>query len=695
MALNLILAAAVWALASAIGVLALGLVTLPGGRSRPRGALAFGLFSIAWGLQIAVQQAAGLVERADLARVLYLVSLVLLLVTPFFLVSFSAAQTEASSRRRWQAAQVVVTAVALLVAVLLLIAPGLVYGGTTEIGGRHYPLWGDLYAPLVVVPHFAALGLALAGLSKAREAAPTPRTAQRAVALLAGLGLYAGYTAGNNLAFFLGLALSPEGGDASALVASLLYVVLFGALTLLALAIGLRALLRARLAPAGDARLDRLVGAAILFPLAWGAVEGSLADEVLTVGLWRLAGVAIIAYGLARWRIYDLPQKAARAAATAGGAGAAAAGAAATFGATTLATAGTVVPAAAGLIVLGALLFPSVRMAHRLFGIQPRGDRQEVERSLYGQRIDSYRAALEASLARGTLEEDEDFLAALRERFGITEAEERVLLHYARSSVIVTRGRDAWQAFERLRLLGEGGAGRTWLARDRARDRLVVLKEPLERWQQDEKTREAVLREARLAAKVRHPNVVAVEEVVESKESPVIVMEYLEGGSLHDVLRARGALPWREAVTLAVDVLRGVEAIHAVGIVHRDLKPSNVLLTGSGVPKVADFGIAIPTTSGKTVVEGSTTLAGTLSYLAPEVRTGMTPGDRRSDVYASAALLHECLHGSPPGRSAVVVTAGLAPPELSTILARGLAERPDDRYPTARAFAEDLSRLLR
>jgi len=173
-------------------------------------------------------------------------------------------------------------------------------------------------------------------------------------------------------------------------------------------------------------------------------------------------------------------------------------------------------------------------------------------------------------------------------------------------------------------------------------------------------------------------------------------MEYLEGGSLRDLLRAKGALPWADAKALALDVLHGLEAVHSAGIVHRDIKPSNIILTGEGVAKVADFGIAVaPQTSGaRTMVidPGHSTIAGTLHYMAPEARSGGAP-DRRSDLFACAAVLHELLYGAPPGLPSPTLLRPDLPTGVSEILARGLSQNPDARPPTARAFADELGRL--
>ena len=688
---------AIWALASAVALVAVGVVALLGGRARPRGALAFGAFSVVWGIQIVVGNAATLVSSPGAAETLYLLSLVALLVLPFLLLEFAVAQS-ATAGALWRAMRAGAAVAAMAAALVLVLVPGLLHQGVVLRGEHYYPLRGPLHVYLVQAPLFLAFGAALVSLQLSKERAATPRIAQRAWILLAGLGLYVAHAAGTYLVQFGLLPLFFPGTPVN--LESAFWALLFTTLSLLVLWVGARNLAAARSAtdPAA-ARADRLAAAAAFVPFALGVTEGILVlttmPNLQTVGLWRLLGLSIIAYGIARWRIYDLPQRAGSAAATAGGAAAAVATGAGAFGvASALSTSGGV-PVVTALLVLAAALLPSVNFARRLFGVSTGQPRAALEESLYGQRIDSYRAALEASLARDTLDEDEAFLAALRERFGISPDEHRVLMHLARSSVIVAHDRRASDAYERLRLLGEGGGGRTWLARDRARDRLVVLKEPLERWQQEPTAREAVLREARLAAKVRHPHVVSVEQVVEGKASPIIVMEYLDGGSLRDALRQRGTLPWGEARALMLDVLRGVEAIHAGGIVHRDIKPSNILLTSDGVPKVADFGVAVPQTSAQTVVmdPAATHIAGTLAYMAPEMRSGVSSGDRRADVYGCAAVLHECLYGAPPGAHAPVVVRQDLPAALQAVLAKGLAERPEARYPTARAFAEDLARV--
>jgi hypothetical protein len=685
-------------MASGIAVAVVGMLCLVGGRSRPRGALAFGLFGLVWGLQITFGNSTSFATSTASARWLYGLFLAFQIPLPYLLLAFAASQAEGERHGRWSGVRNLAAGIALLNALFVLLDSS-AYLADIHVSPDNGILVftpGPLYAPLIVLPIYAAFGLTFVALVVSLRASPTPRTRSRDKILLIGLSLFLAPLTGKYAIFYGGAIVEGAGSPTT-----WLYCTMFVALLGVVGWAGFTSLRDGRHTtdPAKGQTL-RSVSRWMLLPGALGLVEGAInvtvSQDLFTVGLWRLAAVGVIAVGLAQWRYYDFRQRATRWAANAGGAVVATAGGAAVFGAGTLVSETPTLPVLAALTVLGVSILPSIRLTRRLFGVPSGEPARTDDDAVYGQRIDAYRAALEASFARESLEEDAEFLAALRERFGISEAEDRVLRHYAKSSVVVARDRKAHEAFERLRLLGEGGGGRTWLARDRQRDRLVVLKEPLQQWQQDPQTREAVLREARLAAKVRHPNVVAVEEVVEGKGSPIIVMEYLEGGSLSDHLRAKGTLPWREAVPLVVDVLRGVEAVHGAGIVHRDIKPSNILLNGEGVPKVADFGIALPTLSTRTVLDvGSTARAGTLFYMAPEVRAGLSQGDRRADVYACAAVLHECLYGAPPGAHAPVILRSDVPPALTALLARALAERPNERVATARVFAEELAKVLR
>lgn len=675
-----------WALASALAVATLGLVSMRGGRARPRGALAFGLFSLAWGGQVAFGSLGTAISSPEIATVLYLAFLACMLPVAYFLVEFAASQSDARSRL-WVGLRWSFAALALLSAFILILTPELLFLGVREQAHGLGSAIGPLFIPLVAVPQFAAFGLTLWALHRARRNAATPRIAQRARIMLAGIGVYVGFAAGNNLAFYAGaMTLYPSSQNAP-------YAIIFTLLSLVALAIAITTA-REAFATRDPTHRKALawVSAALIVPFAWGVVEAALAlgpaPRLDTVGLWRLVAVAILAYGLARWRQHDLAERTARGAASAGGAAAAVVTGATAYGATTVVTSGSMAPVVVGLIVLGVTFFPGVKFALRLFDRARERASPPTDVGMYGQRLDAYRAALEASIARNSVDEDEPFLSALRERFMIDPSEHRVLLHYAKSSVILASDATVEGVFERLRLLGEGGAGRTWLARDRVNDKLVVLKEPLERWQRDARLREAVLREAQLTARVRHPNVVTIFQVLEDKGMPILVMEYVDGGSLADALRRRGALDWKEAIQFTVGMLRGVGAIHASGILHRDLKPSNVLLRTDGRPVVADFGIAVPSTTGKTVVEATTSIAGTLSYMAPEVRTGSL-GNESSDIYACAAILHECLSGSPPGSGAPMPVD--VPVAIQNVLSRALSPIPAKRPASAHAFAEELT----
>lgn len=677
-----------WNVASALALSALGITCVRGGKARPTGAFAFGLFAILWGIEIALGNLSGLFS-SDIATSLLLASIVASLPIPYLLLEFATAQIEGGPRARiWFVLKLAAGASALLAAVLFIVFPdSILLGIVRYASGAPRADWGPLHIPLIVAPFFLAFAAVLVALHQAKRRAPTPRVASRVVALIAGLGLYVGFMAGWGLAFDASWWLATSSAESAALT------LLFGALAVYALYVAGALLADARNARTPDeARRDKLAAAALLIPLAWGLVEGSLASGPLpllnTVGVWRLAGVAVLSYGIVRWRVFDLPLRTRRAAVESAGVTLAVASGAITFGAAGSTMGGTALPGALGVLVVGATLVPSLRFSRRLFGRRPQ-ENERLDETLYAHRVESYRAALEASLARGEPERDEEFLVALRERFSISSDEDRLLRYYARSAVFSVLKADAGARYEYLRALGRGAAGRTWLARDRSRDQLVVVKEPLRPRASDALTRDAFLREARLAARVRHPNVVHVEEVVERGEDILIVMEYVDGGSLEDVLAARRVLPWREATALTLGMLRGLAAIHAAGVVHRDVKPSNVLLSQTGQPKIADFGIAARMSNG-TAVEPSMERAGTAAYMAPESLSGAVPGSQQADVYSCAVVLHECIFGKPPTPGSVPGPVPGAPTAFTAALATGLAPDPAARHRTAAAFAKAL-----
>lgn len=254
--------------------------------------------------------------------------------------------------------------------------------------------------------------------------------------------------------------------------------------------------------------------------------------------------------------------------------------------------------------------------------------------------------------------------------------------------------------FEIERVLGEGGFGKTYLATDTILERRVVLKE-LEHVAHGA-ARELVLHEARTAANLSHQNVVVVHDVVEDKGRVLIVMEYVEGGTLAARLE-KGPLDPKDALGVMQDILNGLTALHEAGIVHRDLKPSNILITPTGVAKITDFGVAAKL-GDKTAPED--TFVGTPRYMAPEQLEGRAPGPS-ADLYAAGALLYEMLLGehhlgvglgsTPEATDLLLLRSNLPDARLSTafnsILARALARDPRKRFESAQAFVEALRKL--
>jgi eukaryotic-like serine/threonine-protein kinase len=195
-------------------------------------------------------------------------------------------------------------------------------------------------------------------------------------------------------------------------------------------------------------------------------------------------------------------------------------------------------------------------------------------------------------------------------------------------------------------LLGHGGMATVYLAHDAELGRPVAIKILAESLAGDAAFRKRLLREARLAARLSHPNVVSVYDVGETEDRrPYIVMECVEGVTLADLLRERGRLPADEAVDLATQACRGLAHAHAAGLIHRDVKPQNLLLHRDGTLKVADFGIARAAET--TALTQVGTVLGTAAYLSPEQAAGEEVTSA-TDIYALGAVLYELLTGRPP-----------------------------------------------
>jgi serine/threonine-protein kinase len=195
------------------------------------------------------------------------------------------------------------------------------------------------------------------------------------------------------------------------------------------------------------------------------------------------------------------------------------------------------------------------------------------------------------------------------------------------------------------RTLGHGGMAAVYLAHDAELERPVAVKVLAEHLASDEAFRQRFLREARMAAKLSHPNVVHVYDQGDEDGQPFIVMEYVEGVTLGDELKRSGPLAPARVVDLALQICGGLEHAHASGLVHRDVKPGNLLLRADGTVKIADFGIARAAQATKLTQIGS--VLGTAAYLAPEQAAGEQV-TAAADIYSLGCVLFELLTGRTP-----------------------------------------------
>jgi non-specific serine/threonine protein kinase len=261
--------------------------------------------------------------------------------------------------------------------------------------------------------------------------------------------------------------------------------------------------------------------------------------------------------------------------------------------------------------------------------------------------------------------------------------------------------------FEVTDLIGSGGMGDVHAAMDHRDNRVVAVKRLRASLADNPDAVAAIAREGALLRAASHPNIVSVIAVLEESDGPWIVMDYVGGGTLQELLERSGPLPLERALSIGLDLADALARAHRLGIVHRDLKPANVLMAEDGTPRLADFGVARmlsgPATGGGAIV-------GTLPYLPPEAWDG-EPVDARADIWALGVMLYEMLAGRRPFVAAHpgLLHAAISlkeptplaelrpdvPPPVARAVNAMLVKRPNERMATVREIALVLERALR
>ena len=257
------------------------------------------------------------------------------------------------------------------------------------------------------------------------------------------------------------------------------------------------------------------------------------------------------------------------------------------------------------------------------------------------------------------------------------------------------------------RKLGSGGMADVWLAEDKELGRRVAVKILHERYASDDQFVERFRREATNAAGLSHPNIVSIFDRGEAEGSYFIVMEYVEGRTLKELVVTRGPCPIPVAISYTRQVLAALRYAHRHGIIHRDIKPHNVLVDHEGRVKVADFGIA---RAGTSQITEAGSIIGTAQYLSPEQARG-APVDESSDLYSTGVVLFELLTGTVPFNGETPVEIAMKhisqtpegpsvqrpeiPRDLDLVVLRALAKEPADRYRSAQEMDRDLELVAR
>jgi serine/threonine-protein kinase len=250
--------------------------------------------------------------------------------------------------------------------------------------------------------------------------------------------------------------------------------------------------------------------------------------------------------------------------------------------------------------------------------------------------------------------------------------------------------------YEILEVIGEGGMAIVYKARDAVLDRVVALKVLKDEFDNDPSFVEKFKTEALAAAKLSHPNIVNIFDVGQQNSKHYIVMEYVEGQTLQEIISSQGPIPVNQALNITAMICDGLQAAHDKGIIHRDVKPHNILITNSGIVKVADFGIAQAISKKTLTFNGH--IVGTVHYIAPEQAKG-EPVTPATDIYSLGCVLYEMLTGIVPFDAESPLTVVLKhihdepvmprklnpdiPVGLENVIIKSLEKSPASRYKSA------------
>ena len=272
---------------------------------------------------------------------------------------------------------------------------------------------------------------------------------------------------------------------------------------------------------------------------------------------------------------------------------------------------------------------------------------------------------------------------------------------------MLSKGQKINDRYEIIKSIGEGGMANVYLAHDSILDRKVAIKVLRGDLENNEKFIRRFQREAKSVSDLSHPNIVEVYDVGEEEGQHYIVMEYIDGRTLKQLIQKRGALTVAEVLDIMTQLTDGLAAAHEAYIIHRDIKPQNIMILDNGMVKITDFGIAM--TLNATQLTQTNSVMGSVHYLPPEQASGQT-ATTKSDIYSSGILMYELLTGSVPfkGDNAVEIALKqmkeripsirkqnpLIPQSVENIVLKATAKNPKNRYDSIKDMHDDLVHAL-